>query len=115
MERLRRRFAPPRTAELPARGGDAAADAAEAAAPSHVQVIWGALVEQMELAGLTVAEAFRLLRPTFNLAPGVSAFVDGELSRGDRRLAAGESLEFVRAAGEKGCGRHAPRAPERPA
>lgn len=70
--------------------------------PVGVQVIWGALTERMELEGMTVADAERLLRGPFRIAPRSRAVVNGRPVALDHRLAAGEVLEFVRRAGEKG-------------
>ena len=67
-----------------------------------VQVIWGPVTETMALEGMTVGEACVLLRGPLNIAPQVTALVDGRTVRAGHRLAAGETLEFQRAFGEKG-------------
>ena len=67
-----------------------------------VQVVWGAMVDDFDLVGMTVGEVATLLRRPYRLAPGVVANVNGEETDADTRLCAGDELEFVRAAGEKG-------------
>jgi hypothetical protein len=97
--RRRRREQPPR--EIP-RGGPQSSDEESEDPGTDVQVIWGAMAQQMSLAGMTVGDARALLQQAFNLAPEVMALVDGRLARGGHRLASGQVLEFVRPAGEKG-------------
>jgi molybdopterin converting factor small subunit len=79
-------------------GGDDRDDA------GTVQVTWGALIDELELAGMTVGEAQELLQAAYNIAPGVQVNVNGTEAGLDTVLAAGDALEFVRAAGEKGTG-----------
>ncbi|MCP5040851.1 MAG: MoaD/ThiS family protein [bacterium] len=67
-----------------------------------VQVIWGATMDDFEVAGMTVAEAHQLLAGPFHIPPDVAINLNGELVNGDTRLTSGDTLEFVRAAGEKG-------------
>jgi hypothetical protein len=69
-----------------------------------VQVTWGALIDDLEIAGMTVGDVQTLLQATYNIAPGVQTNVNGEEADADTLLATGDSLEFVRAAGEKGAG-----------
>jgi hypothetical protein len=97
--RRRRREQPPR--EMP-RGEAPSSEGEPEGHPTGVQVIWGAMAQQMELGGMTVGDAHALLQPAFNLAPEVAVLVDGRLATGDHRLASGQVLEFVRHAGEKG-------------
>jgi hypothetical protein len=101
MEQLRRRRRDQPQREIP-RGGTPGSEEEPESLSTGVQVIWGAMAQQMELAGMTVGEAQRLLRPAFGLAPQATALVDGRLAGNDDRLASGQVLEFVRAAGEKG-------------
>ena len=101
MEQLRRRRREQPQREM-ARGGTPGSEEEPESDAAGVQVIWGAMVQQMELAGMTVGEAQRLLRPAFGLAPDATPLVDGRLAGNDDRLASGQVLEFVRAAGEKG-------------
>jgi hypothetical protein len=79
----------------------AAAPAAPAAGGS-VQVMWGAMSESLELADTSVGDAFRMLQAPFNIAPTVTALVNGDPVDGEHRLRAGDALEFARPAGEKG-------------
>jgi hypothetical protein len=67
-----------------------------------VQVTWGALIDDLDIAGMTVGEVEAALQTTYHLAPGVQTNVNGEEADADTLLASGDSLEFVRAAGEKG-------------
>jgi hypothetical protein len=69
---------------------------------STVEVIWGAWTDDLDVIGLTVAEVYRLLRQPYRIAPGVNANLNGVRVAPDTRLESGDSLEFVRAAGEKG-------------
>jgi hypothetical protein len=96
MRRLDResRSATPRELALPA--------AAAVGTSGTVQVIWGPFTEPLEVAGLSVAQAFELLRDPFNIAPGAEVNVNGVAAAPEQRLRAGDVLEFVRGAGEKG-------------
>ena len=67
-----------------------------------VQVTWGALIDDLEVAGMTVGEVQTLLATAYNLAPGVRINVNGAEADADTLLTTGDALEFVRAAGEKG-------------
>lgn len=97
MERTRRRSRSPERAAPPE-----APAAAAAASGGSVQVIWGSMIESLELADMSVGEVFRMLRAPFNMAPAVTAQVNGESVDAEHRLAAGDELEFTRPAGEKG-------------
>jgi proteasome-associated ATPase len=101
MEQLRRRRREQPQREIP-RGGTPGSEEEPESDATGVQVIWGAMAQQMELAGMTVGEAQQLLRPAFGLAPEATPLVDGRLAGSGDRLASGQVLEFVRAAGEKG-------------
>jgi len=68
----------------------------------RVQVQWGAMTEWMDLAGMTVGEALQMLQRPYRIAPDVLALVGGRQVTREHRLAAGEELELVRLAGEKG-------------
>jgi len=104
MESLRRRPAedprltPP---ELPPRAA-IALPITDIPAPPTVQVTWGPVIEHMALAGMTVGAARDLLRRPMNIAPAAATLVDGRRVTAEHRLAAGETLEFVRPGGEKG-------------
>ncbi len=52
-----------------------------------------------------MGEVQTLLETAYNIAPGVGVNVNGVEAGADTVLATGDSLEFVRAAGEKGAGR----------
>ena len=97
--RRRRREQPPR--ERP-HGGAPSSEEEPEGDPTGVQVIWGAMAQQMALAGMRVGDARALLQQAFNLAPEVTVLVDGRPVTGAHRLASGQVLEFVRHAGEKG-------------
>jgi hypothetical protein len=56
----------------------------------------------MAVQGMTVQAVYQLLQAPFNIAPQVTALVDGRTVDGNHRLAAGEALEFIRHAAEKG-------------
>ena len=72
------------------------------AAPAGVRITWGPTVDDMAVQGMTVRAVYQLLQAPFNIAPQVTALVDGRTVDGDHRLAAGEALEFIRHAAEKG-------------
>ncbi len=67
-----------------------------------VQVTWGAVVDEFEGAGMTVGEVLTAVQAAYNVAPGVQINVNGVEADANTLLAAGDHLEFVRAAGEKG-------------
>ena len=70
--------------------------------PPTVQVNWGPVTEHLALGGMTVGVARNLLGRTMNIAPRASTLVNGRDVTAEHRLAAGETLEFVRPPGEKG-------------
>ncbi len=78
------------------------ADGLDAAGGSSVEVIHGVTRLAVPLAGMTVTEAFELMRHALHLPEDVMALVDGSQAEGDTRLEGRSSLEFVRYAGEKG-------------
>jgi hypothetical protein len=83
--------------------GQPGTPAAELAADeAGVEVIWGALPDRYDLAGVTVVEADRLLRAHLGIPGGVRALLNGAEAEATRRLRPGDVLEFVRAAGERG-------------
>ena len=69
-----------------------------------VQVIWGPLMDDLDIGGMSVGEVATLLRDPYHLAPGAIATVNGAEADSSTRLTQGDTLEFVRAAGEKGGG-----------
>ena len=80
-------------------GGDEDSDGA-----GTVQVTWGALIQELEVAGMTVGEVQAEVQDAYNMAPGIRVNVNGSEADLDTVLATGDALEFVRAAGEKGGG-----------
>ncbi len=105
MERLRRYeeeepFASPPPEQR--RGSDAPLEAP--VQPTTVQVIWGPMVEQMAVGGMNVGEVRALLQRAYNIPPHAEALIDGRRVTAQHRLAPGQTLEFVRMAGEKGAG-----------
>lgn len=96
MERMRRRS---HAEEV---SGPSATSRPTPAGSGRVQVMWGAMSESLELAGASVGEVFHMLQAPFNIAPGVTALVNGDPVDGEYRLRAGDELEFTRPAGEKG-------------
>ena len=104
MQKLRRqRRDVPLPERGPAPGADRSGDAEAARAPGMVQVHGGGIMgEEMDLAEMTVGEAHRLLRGPYRIPPNAHALVNGTEADADRRLAEGDTLEFVRLAGEKG-------------
>jgi hypothetical protein len=67
-----------------------------------VLVIWGANMDELDVSGLTVDEIRQQIGSAYNIAPDVEVNVNGVSASGDTRLRAGDNLEFVHAAGEKG-------------
>jgi hypothetical protein len=67
-----------------------------------VQVISGASVQSLPLAGLAVAQARQLATTILNVDPRSPALVNGVPVEPEYRLANGDQLEFVHHAGEKG-------------
>jgi hypothetical protein len=67
-----------------------------------VTVIWGANMDELPAAGLTIDELRSQLGSAYNIAPDAEVNVNGVTARGDTRVRSGDSVEFVRAAGEKG-------------
>jgi hypothetical protein len=67
-----------------------------------VQVIYGAGVQTLALAGLTIAQARPLVETILSVAPRSPALVNGRPVRPGYVIAQGDTLEFVHHAGEKG-------------
>lgn len=73
------------------------------AIPATVQVIWGPIVKELALVGaLSVGAVYRGVREAFNIPNGVFALVNGKRAEQALKLVAGDVVEFVRRAGEKG-------------
>jgi hypothetical protein len=69
---------------------------------TSVQVISGASVQSLDLAGLQVSQAREVVRHILRLDQNTAVLVNGEPRRDDFRLTSGDTLEFVHHAGEKG-------------
>lgn len=78
------------------------ASAAEQPTSSSVQVISGASVQSLDLAGLPITQAREVLRAILRIEPNAPVLVNGRQVGADYRLNAGDTLEFVHHAGEKG-------------
>jgi hypothetical protein len=72
---------------------------------SEAQVIYGASVQALPLAGLMLAQARDVAQAILRVDPRAQALVNGTPAEDDRVIAAGDTLEFVHHAGEKGSGR----------
>lgn len=66
------------------------------------RVINGVNQLDSDLVGKTVGQVRAMLAQVLNIAPDAVANVNGERADSDRTLEAGDELEFVKAAGEKG-------------
>ena len=67
-----------------------------------VRVLYGVHSLEANLAGRTVADVRQALRQALNISPQAVAVVDGREVEEGTVLLAGQQLEFVRLAGEKG-------------
>jgi hypothetical protein len=80
-------------------------DGASGALPDYgVQVISGATVQTLGLAGLRISQAREVLRSILQIDPRTPVLVNGREVPEAERLQAGDTLEFVHLAGEKGAG-----------
>ena len=79
-----------------------AAQAVSLTREADVQVIYGASVQNLALAGLTLAEARPFVETILSVAPRSPALVNGRPVRASYVIAQGDALEFVHHAGEKG-------------
>ena len=68
----------------------------------QVRVLYGVHALEANLAGRTVADVRQALRQALNISPQAVAIVDGREVEEGAILLAGQQLEFVRLAGEKG-------------
>jgi len=105
MEQFLRRPLPPKPKEdepLPraALGGAPGSDGS--GAPAGVQVIWGASLQTLQLAGMQIQHARRLLQSLMHIDPAAPALINGEPARANQRISEGDVLEFGVHAGEKG-------------
>jgi hypothetical protein len=69
---------------------------------TSVQVISGACVQSLDLAGLQISQAREIARAILRVDQNTVALVNGQPVRDDQRLVCGDTLEFVHHAGEKG-------------
>lgn len=69
---------------------------------AQVRVLYGVHSLEAHLAGRTVADVRQALRQALNISPQAVAVVDGREVEDTFALQAGQQLEFVRLAGEKG-------------
>jgi pSer/pThr/pTyr-binding forkhead associated (FHA) protein len=74
----------------------------EQARNTSVQVISGASVQSLDLAGLQITQAREIVRAILSLDQQSAVLVNGQPVRDDYRLVCGDTLEFVHHAGEKG-------------
>jgi hypothetical protein len=82
--------------------GESSAAAGRAAAEPGVQVIHGASVQTLALAGLTISQARSLVEAILGVGPSSPVLVNGRPVRPSYSIAQGDVLEFVHHAGEKG-------------
>ena len=73
-------------------------------AGGEVRVHWGAMSESLERGGLSVGDARELLTRPYHIPAEAQVTVNGVEAEAGQRLEAGDVLEFVRLAGEKGAG-----------
>jgi hypothetical protein len=69
---------------------------------AQVRVLYGVHSLEADLAGRTVGDVRQALRQALNISPQAVAVVDGREVQEGVMLLAGQQLEFVRLAGEKG-------------
>lgn len=73
----------------------------------NVNVVYGAYDLDMPLQGLTVEEIQCALKDVLNVDSNVEAYIDGNLveNKSAIKLGAGQRLEFMKEAGQKGVSR----------
>ena len=76
--------------------------AAQTKTPSQVRVLYGVHALEANLAGRTVSDVRQAVRQALNISPQAVAVVNGREVEESFVLLAGQQLEFVRLAGEKG-------------
>jgi hypothetical protein len=69
---------------------------------AQVRILYGVHSLEADLAGRTVGDIRQALRQALNISPQAVALVDGREVQETFMLLAGQQLEFVRLAGEKG-------------
>jgi hypothetical protein len=70
---------------------------------ADVQVIFGASVQTLALAGLTVAEARPLVQTILRADPRTPVLLNGRPARATQVIARNDVVELIHPAGEKGC------------
>ncbi|MHC4953586.1 MAG: hypothetical protein ACYTGZ_06830 [Planctomycetota bacterium] len=70
--------------------------------PAMAAVAYGPYSEELPIAGMTVGAARQRLQARFDIDPGAVAYVGGNEADEQTTIRAGETLTFVRRAGEKG-------------
>ena len=105
MERLKRKliYEPP-DSEPAERPGPVEVPSLPPAPSPNAEVIHGASVQTLPVAGMTVAQARDALIPILNLDRRAPALIDGVPARENDVIAPDSVLEFVHFAGEKGHG-----------
>ncbi|MBI3003429.1 MAG: hypothetical protein HYY54_07425 [candidate division NC10 bacterium] len=84
---------------------EASGTRAAARTEGAVRIVYGIHALEAAVAGRTVAEIRQALAQPLNISPRAVAVVDGEVVAEGHLLQAGQQLEFVRLAGEKGAPR----------
>lgn len=67
-----------------------------------VQVIYGASMQSMPLAGLSAGEARKVVEMVLSVDPKTPVLINGRAARRNQAIVEGDVLEFVHHAGEKG-------------
>ena len=102
MEKLRRPRLHPKPAEQAPRAAALAEEARAEQPTNDVMVIYGASVQPMPLAGLTVEHVRPLVEVILNVDPESPILINGRPGRRDQVIDATDVVEFVHHAGEKG-------------
>jgi molybdopterin converting factor small subunit len=68
-----------------------------------VKIVSGVNVMDLQLEGKTVADVRAMLAQALNIDPQANSLINGESVEANIVLSDGDELEFVKAAGEKGC------------
>ena len=69
-----------------------------------MQISHGIYSFYLPVAGSTVAEVRERIAADIRMHPSTSAFIDGQLAEETAQLSAGQTLAFIRRAGEMGGG-----------
>lgn len=93
---------------------EASGTRAAARMESAVRIVYGIHALEAAVAGRTVAEIRQALAQPLNISPRAVAVVNGDVVAEGHLLQAGQQLEFVRLAGEKGAPRDTARSGSSP-